>query len=331
MAQKEIIKPLKPEVKLLYNGKDCTNDFSKYLRSFVFKEFEDEQSDELNIILNNNDGYFSDLWYPQKGDKITANIIYGVDNFSCGIFTIDDNNFNFEIDGDDVEIRALATSINAPLRTQKIKNHSGKTLLEIARSIGKTYGFKVLDNGANINVGTIIQKNESDISFLKRIAREYGYIFNIKDGYLTFIELEELHNQDAIFSLYKEDFEYFNVSDSTTKMYGSVKVSYFDSKTKTLKTYTSKSNTQLSDTLTIHRKCSSIEEAKKLADSALKNGSKEIKGRIKPKEPLLNFIAGVNFDIYGVGKFEGKYHIKSAERKIDENGYNITGEVEKCI
>ena len=180
-------KPQKPIVKLLYNGKDCTSDFSKYLNSVSFCDFENEQSDELSLSLNNNDGYFSDLWYPNKNDKLTCNFIYGKEDFSCGSLTIDENSFEYGVDGDFLEIKALATTTKASLRSNKIKNYSGKTLIQIAQEIGKTHGFEVLKTNGNVKVGTIIQKNESDISFLKRISREYGFIFNIKDGHLTFI------------------------------------------------------------------------------------------------------------------------------------------------
>jgi len=320
----------KPVVKLLYNGKDCTSDFSKYLNSVEFNEFENEQSDELNLKLNNNDGYFADLWYPQKGDKLTCDIIYGADTFNCGVFTIDENNFDFAISGDSVEIKALAASTNFSVRTNKVKNHSGKTLTQIANEIGKSYGFTVLGTEGNVRVGTIIQKNESDISFLSRIAREYGFVFNIKNGYLTFINVEELENSESLFTLTKEDICSLSLTDTVTKIYGKAKVQYFDLKTKSLKSYTAVGNTEITDTITLYKRCSSLKEAEIYAKSALKNSAREITGRLAPKIPVNYFMAGVNFNITGIGKFEGMYHIKSQTRHIDSSGYRINGEIVKC-
>ena len=85
-----------------------------------------------------------------------------------------------------------------------------------------------------------------------------------------------------------------------------------------------------------------MEEAQKKASAALKNGSKEINGTmelslpIKMKDetvinPVIGFIAGVNFDVTGIGKFEGKYHLTSTKRTISSNGLSISGEVSKCI
>ncbi|MBQ8476673.1 hypothetical protein IJ531_06400, partial [bacterium] len=130
----------KPTVKLLYNGKDCTSDFSRYLNSVTFQDYEDEQSDELTLNLNNHDGYFSNSWYPDKGDKLTCTIIYGADIFECGTLTIDDNHFDYGISGDTVEIKALAASTNQAVRSNKVKNWSGHSLNSVAREMGKTHG-----------------------------------------------------------------------------------------------------------------------------------------------------------------------------------------------
>lgn len=320
----------KPEVKLLYNGKDCSKDFSKYLRSVSFEEFEDDQSDELTLTLNNHDGFFSTLGSPKKGDKLTCQFLNGADIFNCGSFSIDDNTFHWGLDGDTVEIKALAALINVPVRTNKTKNHSGKTLVAIAREIGKTHGFKVAGSEGFIKIGTTIQKKESDLSFLKRISKEYGYIFNIKNNILTFTSIESLENKKALLTLFKKDFKELSLHDSSAKMFGKCKVAYFDSKTKSTKTYTAVGNSQFSDTFTINKRCSSLTEAKRIAASALKKGQKEIKGTIELKEPLNNFIAGVNCEIKEIDNFVGLYHIKSTKRTIDDSGYRVTGEIE-CV
>ena len=326
-------KTRKPVVTLLCNGKDASKDFSKYLRELTFNEFEDEQSDELTLTLNNNDGYFSDLWYPNKGDKLSVTIQYGEDVFEPGAFTIDENSFNWGLSGDTIEIKALATSTNFSVRTQKIKNWSGYTLNKIAEIIGKQYGFKVLGNTGNVKIGVIVQKNESDIAFLKRISKLYGYIFNIKDGYLTFTLLSDLESGEALFTLSKSsDIESLSLNDTVTKIYGKATVQYLDLKSKTVKTYTAVGNTEITDTLTVYKRCSSLSEAKIVAQSALKNSSREVTGRIQPSRPNKLFMAGVNFDLTGIGKHEGKYHIKSHTLKIDESAkLSQEGEISKCL
>ncbi|MCD8024755.1 MAG: hypothetical protein LUE64_04400 [Candidatus Gastranaerophilales bacterium] len=342
-------KPKKPVVTLKYNGQDASSDFSKYLSSLEFREYEDEQSDELSLSLNDNDNYFSNLWYPEKGDKLECSIGYGADNFSLGIFTIDENSFNFGTEGARLELKALATSTNFSVRTAKITNWSGYTLNQIAAKIGKSYGFEVLGNTGNISAGTIVQKNESDIAFLKRISRLYGYIFSIKDGYLTFIDLSELENADTLFDLDKTQINSLNLTDTVTKIYGKATVQYLDLKTKTVKSYTAVGNTEITDTLKIYKRCSSLNEAQIVANAALKNSSREVTGRIVLSKPNKIFMAGVNFNLtesenavegdnafnlapvpLSFGKFKGKYHIKNHTLKLDENGLTQEGEIVLC-
>ena len=336
--------PSKPTVNLQYNGTDCTQDFSKYLNRLSFQDFEDEQSDELTITLNNNDGYFTDLWYPEKGDKLTCSIEFDGETFSCSSLTIDENSFDFSLSGDTVEIKALATSANFSVRTKKYKNHTGKSLIQIANEIGASYGFTVLGTEGSLKIGAVIQKNESDIAFLKRIAKTYGYIFNIKDGYLTFIPLSDLESGESLFTLSKTDLRHLSLNDTITKIYGKCSISYLDNKTKTIKTYTAQGNTEITDTLKLYKKCGSLEEAQMYANAALKNGQKEIKGALevalpylKKQEdetnavnPFIGFIAGANFSLTGIGKFEGKYHITSSIRTIEPDGLKLQGEIVKC-
>ena len=322
--------PPKPEVKLLYNGKDCTNDFSKYLNSVTYREFEDNEADELVLSLNNNDGYFTDLWYPSKGDKLTCSIIYGNDIFDCGTLTIDENSFNFGTGGDTLEIKAVSTPKEVPIKTKKVKNHTGKTLVAIAKDIGKKQGFSVTGKEGFIKVGNVVQKNESDLTFLKRISKEYGYTFNIKNKLLTFTNKSDLWTNGSILTIGKTDIRSLSLEDSFTNVYGKVKVQYMDLKKKKLMTYTAVGNPNISDERIIYKRCSSLEEAKKVANAALNNNDHEITGRIELKVPLNNFIAGVNINLTGIGKFEGKYHIKSADRNVTKSGYTVTGEIVKC-
>ena len=75
-----------------------------------------------------------------------------------------------------------------------------------------------MGNTGNVKIGVIVQKNESDIAFLKRISKLYGYIFNIKDGYLTFTLLSDLESGEALFTLSKSsDIESLSLNDTVTK------------------------------------------------------------------------------------------------------------------
>ena len=91
----EAVKKIKIDLK--YNKYNVTKDFSKYLQSITYTDYEEESSDELSVQLRDNEKLFQNEWYPEKGAKLTC--VLGFTNsreqLNCGTFTIDENRFNF--------------------------------------------------------------------------------------------------------------------------------------------------------------------------------------------------------------------------------------------
>jgi len=317
---------------LKYNNHNVTKDFSKYLQSITYDDYEKEQSDELTITLKDNDKLFQNEWYPEKGAKISckAGFIDSKEILDCGTFTIDENSFHFSASGDSLEIKALAATTNTPLRTANTRPFEKTTLIKIAQEFGNIHGFKVAGSQGNVPVERVNQANETDLAFLRRIANNYGYIFKITDGLLTFTAIDTLTDADVLFTLTKEDIQDLNISDESTKMYKACSVKYFNPKTKKLCTYTAKRD-KGTDTLQLKNiKCLSKDEAKKVAEANLKAGSKEVKGSITLKNANCLFVAGVNFAIKGFGVFDGKYHITHSTHTVSSEEWTVTGDIEKC-
>lgn len=321
----------KIKIDLKYNKHNITQDFSPYIQSVTYTDYEEEQSDELSIQLRDNKSLFQNSWYPEKGAKLKC--IIGFENaaeqLNCGTFTIDENNFNFSTSGDTLDIKALAATTNSPLRTLNTTYYEKTTLVKIAQKIGEKYGFKVNGSQGNISISRVNQTNESDMSFLKRIAQNYGYVFKITDNVLTFMKLETFENSDVLFTLTKSDIRDFSVQDTSTKEYKACSVKYFNPKTKKLCSYTAKRE-KGTDTLKITQKCTSKEQAMKIAEARLKSGSQEITGSITLKEANCDFCAGVNFAISGFGRFDGIYHIKQSTHSVSNSGWEVSGEIIKC-
>lgn len=320
------------EISLTYNNHDVTEDFSKYLQSVTYTDYEEEQSDELIFQLKDNDELFQNNWWLDKGSKLSfkAGLKDTQTQVNFGTFTTDEAEMTFSTTGDFLSIKALAATSNSPVRTSNTRYFENKTLVQIAKYFGNIYGFKVVGSQGHVNVGRVNQVNESDLAFLKRISKTYGYIFKLTDGLLTFTAIDTLTNSDVLFILNKEDIAELRLTDTNTKVYKSCQVKYFNPKTKKLISYTASRNTGV-DTLKLNIKCSSKDEAKRVAEANLKNGSKEIKGTITLKDINTLFFAGVNFEIKGFGRFDGKYHIKSAIHNISNGQWQIMGEIEKCL
>ncbi len=291
------------EIDLKYNNKDVTKDFSKYLQSVSYVDYEEEQSDELTLHLKDNDKKFQRDWQIKKGSKFTfkAGLKGTKTQVKFGTFTVDEPEMTFSVDGDTLDIRCLAATSNSPVRTSNTRYFNNKTLVQIAKYFGNIYGFKVVGEQGNVNVGRVNQVNESDLAFLRRISKIYGYVFKLTDGLLTFTKIDTLTNSDASFTLNREDITELRLVDTNTKVYKACRVQYFNAKTKKTVSYTAKRK-QGTDTLKLNIKCNSLDEAKRVANANLQSGSKEIKGSITLKDINTLFFAGVNFAIKGFGR-----------------------------
>lgn len=322
----------KPFAILEYNGHNVSEDFTPYVSEISYTDYEKEQSDELSVKLCDYNKLFQNDWHPTKGDKLTAIIGHkGQEQINCGTFTIDEIEVEMNADGDFMDIKALATTTNSPLRTANSKTFENKTLVQIAQFFGKTHGFKVVGEQGFVNVGRQNQVCETDLAFLKRISNNYGYIFKLTDGLLTFTSVESLKSSKALFTLNKEEINNISFSNSATKVYKACSVKYFNPKTKKLCTYTAKRSNG-TDTLKLNQKVSSKAEAIKIANANLQLGSKEIKGSISLKEANPLFCAGVNFQINGIGKvYSGLYHITSATHRVSSSGWQVSGEIERIF
>ena len=81
-------------VTIIYENKDITNDLAPYLKSFEYTDNAEEKSDEIQITLEDREMLWMGDWYPDKGAKISAEIIVAADGVEqklpCGVFEIDE-------------------------------------------------------------------------------------------------------------------------------------------------------------------------------------------------------------------------------------------------
>ncbi len=183
----------------------------------------------------------------------------------------------------------------------------------------------------DIQVDRITQNKESDLTFLSRLAEEYGYIFKVTDKNLVFYDVQQLKGAKSTQIFYKSDLSRINLREKTSQKYKSVQVSYYDpKKKKTVKASARNENVKKGDTLKITVRCANRKQAVQKAKAALSTADTTIQGSIElVGNPYL--VAGLNIELKGIGHFSGKYHIKQVRQVIDRNtGYKTYCEVESC-
>ena len=332
-----------PNFKVTYESKDITKDVSKSLIALTYNDAEEGETDEVSMELEDTDGLWRDAWYPTKGDKLELSIGYDGIMMNCGKFVVDE--ISLRGAPDTVTIRALAAATNSPLRTKTSTAHENQTLKQIAEKIAFKNGLTVKGEIASIQIERVTQNRESDLAFLARIAKEYGYLFSVRDKTITFTSIYGVEKGAPVLEIDRTDLIAYSVSDKSVKTFQSATVKYREPKTNKVVTATVKAGDTLeggtgkvggantttsADVLEIKDKAENEAQARLKAQAALhkansegQEGTFDLYG-----EPLL--MAGNNFTLTGMGKLAGRWHISRSTHTISrDSGYRTTIEAKR--
>ena len=321
---------LTPIFKIEYNQKDITKDISNQVLNIEYTDYEHGQSDEITITFDDTQKLWQSSWIPSKGDSLRVFIGYeGEKLLNCGIFEIDE--IEFATPPDTLTVKALATGITKALRQNNSVAYENKTLKQIASEIAQKHSLTLVGEIEDVRVERITQNQERDLTFLKKLAEQYGYIFKIAEGNLVFYKTEKLTGADAAKILYRTDLSRISLTEKTSKNYKAVTVSYHNPKTGKKITATAKNEKCVKgDTLKITERCENKQQALLKAKAALAKGNNTIEGSID-LVGTPNLIAGLNVELKDLGYFSGKYHITQTRHFIDRtSGYGTSLEVKSC-
>lgn len=321
---------LKPYFKIEYNNKDITQDVSKYVLNIEYTDFEHGQSDEIVITVEDSEKIWQSSWIPSKGDSLRLFIGYESDKLlNCGIFEIDE--IEFISPPDILIIKALATGIKKSFRQNNSVAYENKSLKEIALTIAQKHNLTLIGEIENIKVERITQNQERDLTFLKKLAEQYGYIFKITENNLVFYKSDKLINAQSSKILLKSDLEKINLTERTNNSYKAVSINYHNPKTgQKISAIVKNENSTKEDILKINERCENKQQAILKATSTLNKTRSKIEGSISLiGNPYL--IAGLNIEIKDIGYFSGKYHITQVKHSLDRTlGYITDLEVKSC-
>lgn len=346
-----------------YNQKDISTDLRKNLLSIRYKDNSEGQADELVITMENVDAFWENEWYPVKGDTLECQIGYDY-LMDCGKFEID----QIEISSapDVVSINGIAAVISGSLRTKQNKAHENTTLKEIVQQVAARNGLKVTGDIADVQFTRITQHRETDLSFLLRLSKQFGYFFSIRGDQLVFTNLFGMISAGSVASIDRSDCLSYNIKDQSAKVVRKANLNYHNPKTKKVTTYTFTPTTQTNpdgipyqtidgasfengtggsndyndegaqfdegatdDSLENFDRVENDGQAEVVSKaSLLRSNMNQQEGTLTVQgNPLL--VAGSNFQWTGIGKLSGKYHIASSEHEITPDGYKTNLEVKR--
>ncbi|MDM2930242.1 GPO family capsid scaffolding protein [Citrobacter sp. Cm046] len=169
----------------LEEAQDVTTVLDTRLMSLTLTDNRGFEADQLDLELDDADGL---IVLPRCGAVITVALGWkGQPLFPKGGYTVDE----IEHSGapDRLTIRARSADFRETLNTRREKSWHQTTVGEVVKEIVGRHNLKMalgkyLTDKA---VDHIDQTNESDASFLMRLARQYGAIASVKDGNLLFL------------------------------------------------------------------------------------------------------------------------------------------------
>ncbi|EIJ5166944.1 phage late control D family protein [Salmonella enterica] len=326
---------LSPVFTLWYLKKNITSDITPYVTRITYSDNIKNESDTIEVELDDTDGRWLDAWYPGKGDTLTLKVGYqGEKLLSCGTFSIDE--IEVSSPASVVSIRGVATSINSALRTKSSRGFESTTLAAIARRIAKKHQLKLVGSIESIKIDRVTQYAETDVAFLHRLASEYGYAVKIVSDQLIFSHLATLRNQEPVKQLKPQDVARYSLRDTINRVYKSARVKHQKSSTKKLIVYeadggTSESSKQTkggkvtsADRLQVNSRVSDPDSARIKADSALARHNEYQQSGSLTLMGASQLIAGNKIELSGFGQLSGPWLITTARHTLDRSSGYVT-------
>lgn len=174
-----------PAFSITIEGKDVTTALDACLMSLTLTDNRGFEADQLDLELDDADGQ---IVLPRRGAVIHLALGWkGQPLFPKGAFTVDE----IEHSGapDRLTIRARSADFRETLNTRREKSWHKTTVGDVVKEIAARHNLKMAlgKDMTDKALDHMDQTNESDASFLMKLARQYGAIASVKDGNLLFI------------------------------------------------------------------------------------------------------------------------------------------------
>lgn len=180
---------LTPAAELTIDGKRFGTQAMSRIISISLTDKRGFEADELTIELDDHDGTIA---IPKTGSKITLKLGYKETGLvEKGEYLVSE--FTASGSPDRLSITARAADLAEALAEQVEKSWHKQTLYQIIEAIAKKhkYAYIISKDYQNTKIDHIDQTNESDASFMSRLAEQYGAIATVKNGKLLFIPAGE--------------------------------------------------------------------------------------------------------------------------------------------
>jgi len=330
----EAMKVPVPKVVVQYENKDITANITPTLIEVNYTDFMEGESDSVELVLEDVERRWQNAWYPQHGDQVSVQIGYEDSPLlPCGEFEIDE----VELDGppDVVRIKALAAGVKRSVRTRNGRAYEDTTLADIAATIARRNKMQLTGKIEQIKIVRVTQVYETDLTFLKRVSEEYGYSFSVRGSKLCFFKRADLKEAKPTMLIDRTDVSSYRFRDKVHGVVASATVSYHDphakrTRKRKVKDAEAKTNQRSADELKINVRAENDQQARLKADAALDRANEDQTGASLTLFGNVKLMAGVNVQLTGFGRMDGKYTITQSRHRFSRSsGYTTEIELKR--
>ncbi len=323
---------MKPIFKLSANGNDITSLLNDYLVSLTLTDEAGSNSDKLNIVLDDRENTIN---LPKKGAVLTVAFGYAERGLiPKGSFNVDEIKLSWS--PNKIDITARSANLRKELRVKRDKSFHKKKLSEIVQYIAKQHGLipKIAGVLGSELIQHIDQTNESDISFLDRLADERDAVVKTHENMLIFAcEATAKSISNKILPTVN-----INIKDTTS---GSCTMNDRE-RYNTIKAYFYNKQTAEKDSVTVGSNAEPVFEIRSTyanKEEALKRASAKLTKLSRLTEKMTISMAGnpqisaeSKLNITGLkAGLNGLWTVKKATHKLSNSGYNMTLELQPTL
>lgn len=334
-------------VKLAVNigGHDATSYVQPSLLDFSYTDNSSGKADEIQLSLHDREGQWNGPWQPQKGTIVTASLTvldwFGQGKHAtlpCGKFTVDEVTFSGP--PDKVQIKAVSASLSSGLKDQsRTKAWENFSLQNLCAEVAQANGLELQYSGDPMPFTRQDQREESDLTFINRLASERGLNCKVHDGKLIVFDAKSADAQSPWYTIAKKGQQFSPSSYSfKTKSAGTAfakcDLNYIDPDTgekwNAEAKVPPKTPAPAEKSIEINKRVESPADAERLSKGALRKANeREVEASL---ECMGNpaFVAGITIALQGFGRFDGKYFVKKATHKVG-TGYTTSLELRQTL
>lgn len=215
-----------------FQGVDISTEIQNSISSLTYTDNSKNAVDDIEIVLENQDGRWLHNWYPDENARLKVGILQTKNEvpkfLDLGTFYVDEPTFSPNV----LNLKCLALPLDENIREQKNSVAWQKiTLSELINQIAEKHNMKSQLLCEDEYFGRLDQDRETDLAFLSRIISEQALSLKItNDEIVVFDEWELEQEQDSIdvFSITDSRIRDYNLARKNRDVFDVVQVSYYD-------------------------------------------------------------------------------------------------------